>query len=49
MGNFPVDANKYKKSQLDKLKLDSYHVWKENEAPAEEDGIPILSKTFGES
>ena len=42
-GTFPVDANKYKISHLDKVKLKNYSLWKVNGAPADEDGSPVLT------
>ena len=42
-GTFSVDANKYKISNLDKVKLKNYNLWKGNGAPVDEDGSPVLT------
>ena len=42
-GTFPVDANTYKISSLDKFKLKNYNLWAANGAPVDEDGSPVLT------
>ena len=42
-GTFPIDGNKYKISRLDKVKLESYNLWKANGAPVDENGSPVLT------
>ena len=41
-GIFPMDAGKYKISQLDKVKLRSYQLWKDAACPTDENGFPLL-------
>ena len=38
-----VDANKYKISHLDKVKLKNYNLWKANGRPVDEDGFSVLT------
>ena len=38
-----VDANKYKISHLDKVKLKNYNLWKANGGPVDEDVFPVLT------
>ena len=42
-GTFPVDANTYKISRLDKLKLKNYDLRTANGALVDEDGSPVLT------
>ena len=41
-GIFPVDGTKYKVTQLDKVKMDSYNDWITRGSPVDEDGSPKL-------
>ena len=42
-GTFSVDANTFKISHLDKVKLKNYNLWKATGAPVDEDGSPVLT------